>query len=214
MNDITVPMAIVDFIPVALFFAAAVILQRDLYNKIDKGPFALLSAGSILVLLGGIYKAAWKILYALGACDFQALNAAFFPLQGPGFLLVFLALIGLLTRLHRRKQDTALLSAAALPAVYDSNLVFIVCQTIGCGGMQWVLFALSLRMKKTWAAVLFVVSFVFMLGMGYLGAKFDDTSAMHWLAQGTNVISQSALLGGVLVLHTAGLAGENSLNKA
>lgn len=36
MNGITIPMAIMDFIPVCLFFAAALILQRDLYNKIVK----------------------------------------------------------------------------------------------------------------------------------------------------------------------------------
>ena len=33
MDEITIPMAIVDFIPVVLFFVAAVILQRDLYNN-------------------------------------------------------------------------------------------------------------------------------------------------------------------------------------
>ena len=36
----TVPMAIVDYIPVALFGAAAVLLLRDLYNKMSKGAFA------------------------------------------------------------------------------------------------------------------------------------------------------------------------------
>ncbi len=33
----TVPMALVDYIPVALFIAAAVLLLRDLYNKMSKG---------------------------------------------------------------------------------------------------------------------------------------------------------------------------------
>lgn len=54
MNGITIPMAIMDFIPVCLFFAAALILQRDLYNKMVKGAFALLAAGSIMVLLSGL----------------------------------------------------------------------------------------------------------------------------------------------------------------
>ena len=53
MNNFSVPMAIVDFIPVVLFFISAVILQRDLYNKMSKGSFALLAAGSIMVLLAG-----------------------------------------------------------------------------------------------------------------------------------------------------------------
>ena len=78
MNGISVPMAIVDFIPVLLFFITAVILQRDLYYKMSKGAFALLAAGSIMVLIGGIYKAGWKLLYALEICDFQTINNAMF----------------------------------------------------------------------------------------------------------------------------------------
>ena len=48
MNGITVTMAIVDFIPVVLFFAAAVLLQNDLYSKLSKTKYTLLSAGSLI----------------------------------------------------------------------------------------------------------------------------------------------------------------------
>lgn len=85
MNGITVPMAVVDFIPVALFFASAVLLQRDLYSKMVKGAFALLATGSTMVLIGGIFKAGWKILYALGICDYTLLDASFSPCRDPAF---------------------------------------------------------------------------------------------------------------------------------
>ncbi len=203
MNGITVTMAIVDFIPVVLFFIAAVLLQRDLYNKMVKGAFALMAAGSIMVLISGIYKAAWKILYALGICDFQALDTAFFPMQAPGFLLVFLGLMYLL----RKKKDSGGFKAASVAAipVYSSSLMFVVMQVIGCGGMQWVLFTLAGKLKKTSARILFAIAFIAMLGMGYLSAKFDDSSSMHWIAQAVNIVSQGALLGGVLILHKGGL---------
>ena len=42
-------MALADFIPVLLFGAAAMILQRDLYNKMTKGMFALFCTGTINV---------------------------------------------------------------------------------------------------------------------------------------------------------------------
>lgn len=86
MNEITVGMAIMDFIPVLLFFIAAVILQKDLYNKMVKGAFALFATGSIMILVSGLFKALWKILYALNICDYQQLDSSFFPMQGPGFL--------------------------------------------------------------------------------------------------------------------------------
>lgn len=206
MNGITVPMALVDFLPVLFFFIAAVILQRDLYNKMVKGAFALLAAGSILVLLSGVYKATWKILYALNVCDFTALDAAFFPTQGPGFLLTFAALVAMLTR---KNKDAAPLLAAVAP--YESNLPFIAASTIGCGGFQWCLFVIAKRMKKPAAMLLFVVAFIAMMGMGYLSAKFDDSSSMHWLAQCVNIVSNGALLAGVCILHKAGLGDAGAL---
>ena len=204
MNGITVTMALVDFIPVLLFFIAAVLLQRDLYDKMVKEAYALLATGSTMVLISGIFKALWKILYALGICDYQALDAAFFPMQGPGFLLVFLSLVGMFSKYNRNKK-AAMLSVAAVP-VYTSTMPFVILQIIGCAGSQWMLFAVSLKMKKKLAAVLYVVSFVFMLGMGYLSATFDDTSSMHWMAQCVNIVSQGALLWGTVILHRAGLA--------
>ena len=205
MNGITVTMALVDLIPVVLFFAAAVILQRDLYEKMVKGAFALLATGSVMVLLAGVFKALWKILYALNVCDYQLLDAAFFPMQGPGFLLVFLALAGMFTKYNRKRVNLS--SVAAVP-VFTSTMPFVILQIIGCAGMQWCLFALALKMKRRLAAVMFVVAFAFMLGMGYLSATFDDSSSMDWLAQCVNIVSQGALLRGTVLLHRAGLGAK------
>lgn len=209
MDGITVTMAIVDFIPVVMFFAAAIILQRALYNKMVKGAFALLASGSILVLAGGAYKALWKILYALSICDYPLLNNSFFPMQGLGFVLVFLSLAGMFTRFN--KTGTGL-SFAAIP-VFDSSMPFVVFQVLGCAGTQVMLFIMALKMKKAVAAVLFVIAFVAMLGMGYLSAKFDDTSSMHWIAQCVNIISNGALLAGVVVLDKAGLGYQDVFVK-
>ena len=48
MKDFTIAMALVDYIPVILFAVAAVILQRDLYNKMRKDAFAMFSRYSPL----------------------------------------------------------------------------------------------------------------------------------------------------------------------
>lgn len=201
MNEFSIPMAIVDFIPVLIFFASAVILQRDLYNKLSKGAFALLAAGSIMVLMGGIYKATWKLLYALGICDFVSLNAAFFPLQAPGFLLFFISLLSL----DRKKSGNKAL--AVVP--YTSNILFIIGQTVGLGGTQILLVLKAKRIGRTKAVIMFVVSFILMLAMGYLGSKFDNSSSMNWIAQVTNTLSQVSLFLGVMDLHKNGLANQD-----
>lgn len=92
------------------------------------------------MLLAGVFKALWKILYALNVCDYQLLDAAFFPMQGPGFLLVFLALAGMFTKYNRKRVNLS--SVAAVP-VFTSTMPFVILQIIGCAGMQWCLFALG-----------------------------------------------------------------------
>lgn len=207
MEGITVTMAIVDFIPIVLFFAAAVVLLKDLYNKLVKGAYALLGAGSIMVLTGGFYKFLWKFLVGAGICDYPILGESLFPFQGPGYLLIFAALIGLFTKANKKNVT---LHSATLP-VFTGILPFLFMQIAGCVGTQVMLAVMSVKMKKKLPVVCFVLSFVFIMAMGYLGAKFDDTSSMHWLAQCTNIISQGALFAGVWMLHKAGLGKENAL---
>ena len=189
-------MAIVDFIPVVLFFIAMVLVQRDVYYSLKKWGFSCLAAGSIMVFCAGLFKATHKILLACGVPDSEisSLNASFFPMQGTGFLLVFL---GMLSPVFSKKERTL--------AMAPVTVLFLAGQIVGCAGMQAVLAVWAGKLKKPVAIVLFVVAFVAMLGMGYLSSKFDDSSSMHWIAQLTNIVSNGALLGGVVILHKAGL---------
>lgn len=205
--EITFAMAFVDCIPVALFLIAAIILQRDLYHVLTKGAYSLVAAGSIMAFTGGAFKAAWKMLYALGVCDYVLLDHSLFTLQGPGFLLFFLGLLGLYLK-GGRKEGVTLGSVS--PAVVTSSLPFIVLQVIGLGGAQLALGIFGWKKGNKGALALYLTAFVFMLGMGYLGAKFDDSSGMHWIAQLTNVISMSTFLLGTLRMRKTGYETRNS----
>lgn len=198
-GGITVTMALVDCVPVALFMVAAVILQRDLYDQLPKGAYSLVAAGSIMAFLGGFMKALWKILYATGVCDYVLLDHALFTLQGPGFLLFFLGLTGLFWK-GEKNAASALVGA---PVATTTSIPFIVMQVVGLGGAQVLLAVEGARRGRRLVPVAFALAFVFMLGMGYLGAKFDDSSSMHWVAQLTNTLSMACFLWGTLMLHAA-----------
>jgi len=211
MNDFSVSMALVDYIPVILFAIAAVILQRDLYNKMSKGAFALFAGGTIFVTCAGALKATWKLLYALGVCDFEALNAMFFPTQSIGFLL---AGIGILAMICHKQTESAAFAVA--PPVFSGTFVFVGLMVAGLGIMDVVLCVLSAKLKKPALIALFVLSFVCSLCMGYLSSQDFAEASMNWIAEGVNVIGQGSLLVGAILLHKGGLAelklhnGENA----
>ena len=198
MYEFTVPMALVDYIPVLLFGAAAVLLQRDLYNKMPKYSFACFAAGTINLFIAGFLKATWKLLYALGICNFQSLNTMFLPTQSIGFLLAGLGVVLMLAGRKRRVL-------AVVPPVFGGTMLFISMMVLGLGAICSGLSVVAVRMKKSSAALLFVLSFLCSMGMGYLSSRDAASAAVNWIEQGVNCVGQGAMLLGALTLHRAGL---------
>ena len=197
----TIPMALVDYIPVIFFAMSGMLLLRGLYKAMSKGAYALLAAGVLMIVCAGFFKATWKLLYAANICDFERLNQVFFPMHATGFVLAGLAMVSLLIfRQHKAY------SVAAVPAVFSGTMIFVGMMVLGAVGLCGSLAVIAKRMKKPAAIALFIVAFFFMMGMGYLSSKDFADPNMNWIAEGVNVVGQLALLLGVKTLMKAGLA--------
>ena len=64
---------------------------------------------------------------------------------------------------------------------------------------------LGKELKKTGIIVIFVISFICCLGMGYLSSKDFTEASMNWIAEGVNVVGQGCFLWGAISLRKAGL---------
>ena len=190
--DFTIEMALVDYIPVAFFAIAAIILMRDLYNKMGTLTFITFSIGSSAVAIAGACKATWKLIYAASAVDVSFLNKMFFPTQSVGFLL---AGIGILAMLLFKKNRT-----------YGVNtFVFIGMMVAGLGVLDACLSVVAAKMKKGGVVAIFILSFVCSLWMGYLSSQDFAEAIWNWIAEGINIVGQGTLLLGVWMLHKNGL---------
>ncbi len=199
MYNFTVPMALMDFVPVIFFGVTAVILLRDLYNKMFKGAYALLAAGSVNVFMAGFCKALWKLLYAANICNFVALEEMFMPVNSLGLLFVGLSLIGMLCW----KRKSVMLSAA--PVAFTSSMPFIMMMVVGLGGLCAGLSVLAAKMKKAPVMILFILSFVCAMAMGYMSSQDSTQAWVNWVEQSINTVSQLCLMLGTIVLHKKGL---------
>ncbi len=188
----SVPMALFDFVPVALYTISAIILQRWLYDKMSKGAFALFAGGTIMVIAAGTMKAVWKLLYALNVCDFERLSQAMFPMQSVGFLLAGISVVALLTAPLRKKN--AVYSAAAAPAVFSGTMIFVSMMVLGSLGICGGLGIIAAKRKRVLSAILFWIAFVMLLAMGYLSSRDFEQASMNWIAEGVNVVGQGCLL--------------------
>lgn len=198
--DFSIPMALTDYIPVLCFTIAAIIFLRAFHNKMTAAAFALFATGVLDVTCAGALKATYKLLYAANVCDFQPLTAMFFPVQSLGFLF---AGVGMLLMLLQKKKVT--LSAAA-PTLFTGTFVFVGLMVAGLGVMDTVFCILCKKLKKNWVMVLFILSFLCSLCMGYLSSRDFTEAAMNWIAQGVNMVGQGCFLAGALCLRKAGLS--------
>ena len=199
MHDFSVAMGLMDFVPVAFFGVTAVILLRDLYNKMFQGAYALLAAGSINVFVAGFCKATWKLLYAANICDFVVLEKMFMPVNSLGLLFVGLSIVGMLCW----KRKSVMVSVA--PVAFTSSMPFIMMMVVGLGGMCAGLSVVAAKMKKAPVMILFILSFVCAMAMGYMSSQDSTQSWVNWVEQSINTVSQLCLMIGVIALHKAGL---------
>ena len=201
----SVGMALVDYIPVFLFLVTSVILQRDLYNKMSKGAFAVFCSGTIMVFAAGFFKATWKLLYAAGICDFYKLSEAFMPMQSTGFFLAAAGLIAMMLAKQDSKKET-MMAVAAVPVQYSGTMIFVAFMCSGIAAIGIVLSVVAARMKKKGAVPLFILTIIGLLMMGYLSSKDFTNPLFNWMAEAVNVFAQGAFLWGTMILHKAGLA--------
>ena len=196
--NFTIPMALVDYIPVIFFGITTVLLQLDLYGKMRKDAFALFAAGTINIFAAGFLKATWKLLYAAGICDFAALNTMFLPVQSIGFLL---AGVGIVMMLCTRKK----VLAAVAPPVFSGSVIFIMMMVLGLGSICTVLSILAVKLKKNGAMALFILAFLCSMGMGAMSGQDTTQAWVNWTEQGINCVGQGLLMWGTLILHKNGL---------
>jgi uncharacterized membrane protein (Fun14 family) len=212
-----IALALFDFIPVTLFFIATIILQKCFYYHMSKYSFALLAAGSIMILTAGITKATYKLLYYGAGLDLYRLDHLFFPIQSLGFVLAFLGLLILIVEEKKKNKlhSSSILLLATLveeegKTIINDTMIYVVLQIIGSSGIYGILSYYAVKMKKKWVVVLMAVAFIAMLGMGFLSTRISRATGnmyitYNWMAELVNTLGQASFLTGVILLNKAGL---------
>ena len=187
-------MALIDLIPVVIYFIASILMMKVFYLRMNAGQYAMFSAGTLMLSFAGIMKVIWKFLYALNIGDFVLLSQSFFPLQSMAFLLMFLGTAGMLIGKNGQRK---FYSIAPVPVV-TSALPFYIATFWTTTGLFFCLVRFNWRIGAKATGRFFMVSYIINMLQVYLGIKFDNSSNMHWIAQICNILSQTCLLIGAV----------------
>ena len=231
MNGITIWMALVDTIPVVFFLLATMVLIKDFGAEADKGKimdYTFISGGALMLFGGAMLKLGWKFAYALNICDYYTLTESFFPMQTIGFAMLGMGVLGYLRDDNKKaiiarsifggligilfvaitimftsgaKAEAVLEANQVLP--YESHMPFLLCTFIGFMVTLVAFMVIAFRRKaKVWA-IAFFVCVIFFIVQAITGSMFDGTPGMHWIAQCSNIVAQSALWLGTKGIYKA-----------
>lgn len=178
----TISLALVDYLPNIAFLIGAYFLIRLAYLTKSRLSTQLMTLGSVLVLIAGVFKATWKLVLALNGPDIRFFDEALFILQAPGFSLMLIGSI----RILRSK----VIHSWKLPAIALWKIPLLAVVTISSLGMYGVLVFLSFKKGLHKAAWCFILTILIVLGMSGMASGGDQTIGRQWIEEGFNILGQ------------------------
>lgn len=144
----SVPLAIEAFIPVILLGLGMFFIAR-LLARLDRNCGHLASLGFVLITLGGLLQALWKVILATTGLNIPVLNHSLPILIAPGFVLVAWALWN---TFYRGPSGTPVWVVPVIIIVVGCGAAAI--NALSKGGQRWFYILLGLVMLAQTATAL------------------------------------------------------------
>ncbi|MEM7117378.1 MAG: hypothetical protein AAF614_33410 [Chloroflexota bacterium] len=211
MTTYTLGLALEDFVPVILS-SVGLFLITQMILQVDEQLGRMAQAGWVLVTVGGLLKATWKLTMALtgGQTDLVWFDKGMFLWLAIGFTLLAMAMwqaAGMMRGKERPLRPwlyPAVPLALTLFAILSTGFpnldvnswrfVLLGIMTIGSVALSVMLIQQARRLGLTLAAVLFAVNIVVAFILSGLARIPDQTIPLQWTEQILNTLSQGAFL--------------------
>lgn len=194
MDKVTVLLALMDYLPVIFFGIGSMYLLRIGYALLSRGFYTAMAGGAVLCIGSGLYKATSKLIEASFNYCLVALQSSQLIMLAPGFILLFVASLGLIRR------DTSKTALAAAPGMEIWTIPFIAIMSLANIAFLFLMIIFSLRKELRTPAVLYCLSILTLLFMSYLSSQ-PMTIGTQWIAQGVNSIVQILAMAGHSILY-------------
>jgi len=195
-------LALEDFVPVVLAGAALVFVARAVRGRVPSA-FSVALVGALVVTLGGLGKATWKLLVATGCWEYPILENLLFPCLSFGFAALSWALLSAVRGSTVTPWPFAGFPvAAAVGAVWMGDTwPLLIAAAVGATFLGLTAATYAFRQGKRSVGVLFVVYVVGTNVLPPLAAQPNQSAELQWAEQLTNSAVQLCFLLGALWLH-------------
>ncbi len=208
----TVPLAMVDFVPVILAGTAWFVVARAI-SPAGSRLRAVTIVGAMLIALGGLCKAGWKLVIASSATDLTGVDDLLFPFLATGFTILAATLVArkvwepiwvdsdiAVRRVERVALPVVVTIAVGVRVMMASSpfedavgillpIVVVTSLVTIAALIRW-----ARASQDTTSFVALLAHLILTLGLGYLGTLDEQTIALQWIEELSNVANQGALL--------------------
>jgi hypothetical protein len=190
----SLPLALLDYVPSIAFLLGSYFLVKTMYLERGSRCARMGMTGSLLILIAGLLKATWKLLFTLKIADITLFSDSQFALLALGFLALLVAVV-MLARQKPVPQPALTLAMAA----WKIPLLFIM--TLCSLGAQGILCYVSFRRGARLAAWCFICGVLCMLGMSGMASGSEQTVANQWIEESMNTVWQILFAIGCWLLY-------------
>jgi hypothetical protein len=216
VSSYSAALALEDFVPSILALAAFLVVAR-MARALDEDAARWALAGGLLVVAGGLSRAAWKFVGATTGADIAPLYLALFPALAFGYPTIATAVLraARVAAGRRPRVPAALPGALALLVLAPVTVAFatpegrlvpllwLVAGTLGSAALSLVLAGWARRAGRPRLALLFVVNLVVTIALNGVARSAQGSESIQWLQQGINTANQLLFLLAIRALAPA-----------
>lgn len=215
MHDVSVPLALFDFVPVVVSAVGLGLVARLVGRTVPAlAIWAALGVG--LIVSAGLARASWKLIVATGGPDIAVLHGALYVLLAPGFLILGTVIWrtrgGTATATRHRTPPWGLAATAVVVLVLGTvllgspgsrlvPLIWLAAATVGVALVSVGLFVLARRHGRSRLAWLFVAYLGITLALNGFARAAVQTESLQWVEQSLNTLNQALFLVGAFQLR-------------
>ncbi|GAB0148803.1 MULTISPECIES: hypothetical protein [Marichromatium] len=213
MYDFSLALALYNLLPVAVTGLALWWLTGYVRDR-DDTQLAMVRLGAVLVFAAGVVKASWKLLVVTLGMDIPWLAAALFPLLGPGFALLAVALWSTVRPPLRHPWRLVLGVLALVAAVAAARvellgiargwfLPLLTLASIAKLALSALLLTAALRLRRWGVGLLLAVDLAVVLILPSLAITEPKPVSLHWTEQSLTLFGAACFALGVRGLWRA-----------
>lgn len=221
--EYTVSLALFDFLPV-IFSGIGVLILAQMIGRFDATSGKAAYFAALLIVLGGLSKAVWKIIIATTGTDIVWLDDLLFVFLAPGFTLLSWSLWNAQQVMQGREIAKnvwlrplgviALFGIGAVAAKLaqpDERYWFFILLTLTTFANLAVSVLVIRQAKQQGQPVtmgLFIFNIVMVFALSGMARIPEQTIALQWIEESLNVLAQGAfaLAAGQLVAKSGDLS--------